>query len=160
MPPLLSVIDSCSVRSRDQGDDRIAGPVGSERTDTRSTRVRRPAPARRPLAVLGLRGPVRPGDAARHGRTAVGVIASGLVLLLLGGLGLVHAATAAAAGCAAGSSVTIVAHPDDDLFFINPAILRDVQAGLCSTTVFATSGDSGDTSGIYYQDREAGLQAA
>nr|WP_246406479.1 discoidin domain-containing protein [Modestobacter versicolor] len=69
------------------------------------------------------------------------------------------APAASAADCPLGSTVNVVAHPDDDLFFINPAIARDVTAGRCSTTVFATSGDGGDRAG-YSQGRELGLQAA
>jgi LmbE family N-acetylglucosaminyl deacetylase len=118
--------------------------------------VRRPEVAR-PRAVLGrvLRERAR---SARSGSTTVAAVAVLGVLALLAAVGVVSAASAEATGCPVGS-VVVVAHPDDDLFFINPAIQRDIDAGLCSTTVFATSGDSGDT-GSYYRNRENGIRAA
>ncbi len=39
-----------------------------------------------------------------------------------------------------GGALTIVAHPDDDLLFLNPDILRDIEAGRCARTVFVTAG--------------------
>jgi LmbE family N-acetylglucosaminyl deacetylase len=68
------------------------------------------------------------------------------------------ASPAQAAGCRT-SSVQVVAHPDDDLFFVNPAILQDIRAGGCSATVYVTSGDAG-RSNSYYLQREAGVRAA
>src|SRR4051794_27661428 len=68
------------------------------------------------------------------------------------------AAPASAASCTPGA-VNVVAHPDDDLLFVNPAILKDIQAGRCSTTVYVTSGDAGGADS-YYQEREVGVRAA
>ncbi|MBM9466735.1 DUF7402 domain-containing protein [Nakamurella leprariae] len=68
-------------------------------------------------------------------------------------------AAAAPAACPAGSTVSIVAHPDDDLFFVNPAIIKDIKAGKCVRTVFLTSGDANDDS-YYWMSREAGVLAA
>lgn len=65
---------------------------------------------------------------------------------------------ASAATCIPGA-INIVAHPDDDLFFVNPLILQDIKAGKCSTTVYVTSGDAGQ-SASYYQKRELGVRAA
>ncbi|MEV6951267.1 PIG-L family deacetylase [Streptomyces sp. NPDC051183] len=42
----------------------------------------------------------------------------------------------------AGSVVQIVAHPDDDLFFMNPDLSRSLTAGTPVTTVYLTSGES------------------
>ena len=63
------------------------------------------------------------------------------------------------AGCPHGSTLSIVAHQDDDLLFLNPSIARDVSAGRCVRSVFLTAGDSGrgETRGT---DRERGVKAA
>jgi LmbE family N-acetylglucosaminyl deacetylase len=65
----------------------------------------------------------------------------------------------AAVSCAAGSTLTIVAHEDDDLLFLSPDIYRDIQAGLCERTVYVTAGDAGQGQ-AYWQSREAGVLAA
>jgi LmbE family N-acetylglucosaminyl deacetylase len=52
-----------------------------------------------------------------------------------------------------------VAHQDDDLLFMSPDLLRDVQAGRCVRTVYVTAGDAGEGSG-YWMGREAGVRAA
>ena len=55
--------------------------------------------------------------------------------------------------------MTIVAHMDDDLLFINPAISQAIAAGGCVTAVFMVGGDNtGDFSRV--QLREAASQAA
>jgi len=55
--------------------------------------------------------------------------------------------------------LNIVAHQDDDLLFMNPDIMRDIQAGKCSRTIYLTAGDAG--SGRYYAlKREQGSEAA
>ncbi|MEU6312643.1 PIG-L family deacetylase [Streptomyces sp. NPDC047014] len=41
-----------------------------------------------------------------------------------------------------GSVVQIVAHPDDDLFFMNPDVSRSISTGVKVTTVYLTSGES------------------
>ena len=51
--------------------------------------------------------------------------------------------------------MNIVAHEDDDLLFLSPDLIHDVQAGRCVRTVFVTAGAfSGDTD--YGAQREAG----
>jgi LmbE family N-acetylglucosaminyl deacetylase len=40
------------------------------------------------------------------------------------------------------SVLQIVAHPDDDLFFMNPAVFQGIRAGTPTTTVCLTSGDA------------------
>ncbi|MEO8105512.1 MAG: PIG-L family deacetylase [Candidatus Saccharibacteria bacterium] len=55
--------------------------------------------------------------------------------------------------------MNIVAHQDDDLLFMNPAIMRDIQAGHCVRTVYLTAGDAG--SGRFYMlNREQGSEGA
>jgi len=39
--------------------------------------------------------------------------------------------------------LSVWAHPDDDLVFMNPGIADDLQAGECVSTVFLTGGDAG-----------------
>jgi len=61
--------------------------------------------------------------------------------------------------CAEPTTVNIVAHQDDDLLFMNPDIMRDIQAGKCVRTIYLTAGDSG--SGRFYSlNRELGSEAA
>ncbi len=57
-----------------------------------------------------------------------------------------------------GGALTIVAHPDDDLLFFNPDILRDIEAGRCARTVFVTAGDAGEGQS-YWGGLEAGIRA-
>ncbi len=80
-----------------------------------------------------------------------------MVFAAVAALSLV-ATPASAAACTPGA-VNVVAHPDDDLYFVNPLILQDIRAGRCSTTIYVTSGDAGQSSS-YYQKRELGVQAA
>lgn len=65
----------------------------------------------------------------------------------------------AATSCAAGTTMNIVAHPDDDLLFQSPDLLRDVQADRCVRTVFLTAGDDNQVDD-YWRARERGIEAA
>lgn len=58
-----------------------------------------------------------------------------------------------------GGLLSIIAHPDDDLYFQSPMILPYVSKSNCMTTVFLTSGDNGLTT-AYAESREAGNEAA
>ncbi|WP_412078160.1 PIG-L family deacetylase [Streptomyces xanthophaeus] len=51
-------------------------------------------------------------------------------------------AAALPASATAGAVVQIVAHPDDDLFFMNPDLSRSLTTGLPVTTVYLTSGEA------------------
>ena len=82
--------------------------------------------------------------------------AIGLVVLL-GGPG--SAARAASSSCPNGTTLNVVAHEDDDLLFLSPDLLHDVQSNRCVVTVFVTAGDDGQASD-YWQGREAGSEAA
>ncbi len=57
-----------------------------------------------------------------------------------------------------GGALTIVAHPDDDLLFLNPDILRDIEAGRCARTVFVTAGEAGEGES-YWAGLEDGIRA-
>ncbi len=65
----------------------------------------------------------------------------------------------ATADCTAGTTLNVVAHPDDDLLFQNPDILHDIQAGKCVKTLVLTAGDAGSDAS-YVTDRQDGLKAA
>jgi LmbE family N-acetylglucosaminyl deacetylase len=65
----------------------------------------------------------------------------------------------AVGGSAGARTLTVVAHQDDDLLFINPAVGDDIAAGRCVVTVFVTAGDAG-RSASYWREREAGAMAA
>jgi len=66
---------------------------------------------------------------------------------------------AQAADACTSRALTIVAHQDDDLLFMNPDLQHDLDAGACVTTVFLTAGDGGMSTG-YWQEREVGPRAA
>ena len=104
-----------------------------------------------------LRRSVRSSAVAPRRRSWARASVAGLVALVASATGLL-VSPAAAADCAT-SSVDLVAHPDDDLFFMNPAIVQGIAAGGCSTTVYVTSGDAGGEDS-YYLGREAGVRAA
>lgn len=53
----------------------------------------------------------------------------------------------------------MVAHPDDDLLFMNPDIIREVERGACVRTVYLTTGDANRDSS-YWLLREEGIRAA
>ncbi|MFI1988307.1 PIG-L family deacetylase [Actinoplanes sp. NPDC020271] len=56
-------------------------------------------------------------------------------------------------------AMTVVAHEDDDLLFVNPEISDDVRAGRCVTTLYVTSGDAA-RGPAYWRGREEGEMAA
>lgn len=69
----------------------------------------------------------------------------------------VVAGSAPAMACA--RSLNVVAHQDDDLLFINPAVSDDIASGRCVVTVFITAGDAGRRP-AYWRGREMGAMAA
>lgn len=83
-------------------------------------------------------------------------------VLAFGGLVLAGAAPAAAAvpPCAGtGGAMQIVAHTDDDLLFLSPDFMRDIQAKRCVQTVFTTAGEAGEGAS-YWRSLEAGIRAS
>ena len=58
-----------------------------------------------------------------------------------------------------GGAMQVVAHEDDDLLFLSPDLLHDVQDGRCVRTVVVTAGDAARGT-AYWQAREAGSRAA
>jgi LmbE family N-acetylglucosaminyl deacetylase len=55
--------------------------------------------------------------------------------------------------------MNIVAHQDDDLLFMNPDIIHELNQGYCERSVYITAGDAGE--GIfYYISRQKGSEAA
>ncbi len=55
--------------------------------------------------------------------------------------------------------MNIVAHQDDDLLFMNPETLHDIQAKRCIRSVYLTAGDAGSGQ-FYWLAREKGSEAA
>ncbi|ACC75726.1 RICIN domain-containing protein [Paraburkholderia phymatum] len=94
-----------------------------------------------------------------HVSTSSLVRLSRAVLLLC--LGFVCSATArgSTADCSAGTLVTVVAHLDDDLLFVEPAISERLRAGWCVTTVHLIGGANG-ANFAYVQKREEGSRLA
>jgi len=61
--------------------------------------------------------------------------------------------------CNSLSVMNIVAHEDDDILFINPDLMHDIQAGYCVRSVYLTAGDAGQGQS-YWLSREQGSEAA
>jgi LmbE family N-acetylglucosaminyl deacetylase len=55
--------------------------------------------------------------------------------------------------------MNVVAHEDDDLLFLSPDLLREIQSGQCVRTVYLTAGDSGYGK-FYWLNRQLGAEAA
>lgn len=55
--------------------------------------------------------------------------------------------------------LNVVAHPDDDILFVNPDAEKALAAGDRVRTVYVTSGDAGKAAG-YWQSREEGVRNA
>ncbi|WIM97898.1 PIG-L family deacetylase [Actinoplanes oblitus] len=74
-------------------------------------------------------------------------------------LTLVAGLAAPAAADAGRGTLTVVAHEDDDLLFVNPEISDDIAAGRRVTTLYVTSGDAA-RGPVYWRSRERGEMAA
>jgi LmbE family N-acetylglucosaminyl deacetylase len=61
--------------------------------------------------------------------------------------------------CSGPTIMNIVAHQDDDLLFLSPDLLHDVQAKHCIRTVYVTAGDAGRDQ-PYWLAREQGSESA
>lgn len=62
--------------------------------------------------------------------------------------------------CPSGHTImSIVAHQDDDLLFMNPDLLHGLRNGACVRTVYLTAGDAGSDT-LYWLGREEGSKAA
>lgn len=61
--------------------------------------------------------------------------------------------------CAGKTILSVVAHEDDDLLFMNPDHSNELHSGACLRTVYLTAGDDGLSSG-YWLAREKGAEAA
>ncbi len=55
--------------------------------------------------------------------------------------------------------LTVVAHQDDDLLFMNPDNIHAIQAGYCMRTIYVTAGDGGNNK-FYWLGREQGSESA
>ena len=86
-----------------------------------------------------------------------GLLAVYLALFVTGAARAVASKSLVAASCA--TTMTVVAHEDDDLLFINPAVQDDIAAGRCLVTIFVTAGDDGQGQ-AYWRERERGPMAA
>lgn len=81
------------------------------------------------------------------------------VVVGLGGAGPTSKAAGSAVCTTADTTMSVVAHQDDDLLFVNPFTDADIAAGRCVTVVFVTAGDAGRTA-RYWRGRETGAMAA
>ncbi|MGX6604927.1 PIG-L family deacetylase [Micromonosporaceae bacterium Da 78-11] len=93
---------------------------------------------------------------AAAGLLAVAVVAAAVVAAS-SAVAVPSPAVAADVPCV--HTLNVVAHEDDDLLFLNPAVSDDIAAGRCVTTIFVTAGDAGRGAG-YWRARELGAMAA
>lgn len=68
-------------------------------------------------------------------------------------------ATLPSPACNGKTILSIAAHEDDDLLFMNPDLLHNLHGGGCLRTVYLTAGDAG-LSSSYWLGREKGAEAA
>jgi LmbE family N-acetylglucosaminyl deacetylase len=61
--------------------------------------------------------------------------------------------------CTGPTDLNVVAHQDDDLLFMNPDLVANLQAGHCIRSVYLTAGDAGGNQ-FYWLGREQGTEAA
>ena len=61
--------------------------------------------------------------------------------------------------CEKGVALSVIAHEDDDLLFMNPDVANAIKSGKCNRTVYITAGDDGQPAD-YWQGRELGVKAA
>ena len=61
--------------------------------------------------------------------------------------------------CSTLAVMNIVAHEDDDLLFMNPDLIHEIQAGYCIRSIYITAGDAGQGE-FYWLSREQGSEAA
>lgn len=102
-------------------------------------------------------GPVPLSPRRRGGAARLLSVLAVLAAVLVAPVGTPGAA--AATSCQGNAVMNVVAHPDDDLLFMNPAISTDVAAGRCLVTVYVSAGDAGAGT-AYWQGRERGARVA
>jgi LmbE family N-acetylglucosaminyl deacetylase len=122
------------VSSTALGLPAAAAPTNPVASATRPASMARPVSTARPASMARPLSTARPAPAARPASTA-----------------------ARPPRCA--PVMNVVAHEDDDLLFINPAIGDDIAAHRCVTTVFVTAGDAG-RGFAFWRGRERGAMAA
>ena len=61
--------------------------------------------------------------------------------------------------CDGPTTINVVAHQDDDLLFMSPDLIHDLDAGHCVRTVYVTAGDAGGNQ-FYWLGRQLGSEAA
>lgn len=99
-------------------------------------------------------------------RLGRGILPTSSVLLVLSALVLLPVVAPPPARAAVTTTVSFSSHPDDDLLFMNPDIVSDVQAGYNVWIVYMSAGDipyreGNDYGGISYADmRIQGERAA
>ncbi|WP_433303754.1 PIG-L family deacetylase [Actinoplanes sp. CA-030573] len=98
-------------------------------------------------------------DGFRNRLLTAAALVPAAVVMGLAGAGPTSKAAGSAVCTTAGTTMSVVAHQDDDLLFINPVTYADITAGRCVTVVFVTAGDAG-RSARYWRGREAGAMAA
>jgi LmbE family N-acetylglucosaminyl deacetylase len=93
-----------------------------------------------------------PPPASRLIRDSLAILLALLLITLLPN-------TTQAATCTRGTLITVVAHLDDDLLFVDPAITERLTAGWCITTVHLIGGANG-ANFAYVQTRERASRLA
>jgi LmbE family N-acetylglucosaminyl deacetylase len=90
-------------------------------------------------------------------RLCAALVAGALAMSMVGWVAPASAAPSPA--CPAGVTLSVVAHEDDDLLFLSPDLIDDINNGRCVRTVYVTAGNA-NQGASYWQGREAGERAA
>lgn len=90
------------------------------------------------------------------GLVSMGITAVAFVLPALGAEAVTVSTTPAS--CTE-RAMQVIAHPDDDLLFMNPDVQSDIEGGRCVRTVYLTTGDAAREDS-YWRLREDGIRAA
>lgn len=93
--------------------------------------------------------------------TVIGLVCMGVtaVSLLLPALSASAVTVSTVPATCPARAMQLIAHPDDDLLFMNPDIQRDIEDGWCVRSVYLTTGDAARDD-AYWRLREDGIRAA
>lgn len=93
--------------------------------------------------------------------TVLGLVCMGVtaVSFLLPALGAAAVTVSTTPASCTERAIQVIAHPDDDLLFMNPDIQSDIEDGRCVRTVYLTTGDAARED-AYWRQREDGIRAA
>ncbi|GAB1640661.1 PIG-L family deacetylase [Krasilnikovia sp. MM14-A1259] len=97
--------------------------------------------------------------ASRRARSAAGALCAAVAVVALAAPTTAAPAAPPRGAATCPTTLSVVAHQDDDILFINPDLQGDIRSGRCIVAMFLTAGDAGRPT-AYWRGREAGAMAA